>query len=232
MLYHTLSMCGTVLDLFSCEINAIVAMSDVNATMDALPYIDNDLDLPGMRDAVMDLIEQEKSVMPFDEEKYLGHVKDIFFSAFQDQPLIQAEHNRIMAAEPFAAFDTARYNMPAPSAKQVKSQEAWQESVANARAQLQHQMTRIENLELLTSYGGQKWTRYVDQLEKLKAQVESEVTVAQEELEHLNWQRQQEQSQAGQELYQLELQWGELVMKNYQLETACAQLEAQASTAQ
>ena len=39
-----------------------------------------------------------------------------------------------------------------------------------------------------------------------------------EGLEHLNWQRQQEQSKAGQELYQLELQWGELVMKNYQLE--------------
>jgi hypothetical protein len=40
-------------------------------------------------------------------------------------------------------------------------------------------MRRIENLELLTEYGGQKWTRYVDQLEKLKAQVEGEVTTAQ-----------------------------------------------------
>ena len=69
--------------------------------MDALPYIDNDLDLPGMREAVdhccrtfvalpspctvqvMDLIEQEKATLPFDEDKYLGHLKDVFFTAFQ-----------------------------------------------------------------------------------------------------------------------------------------------------
>eukprot|EP00730_Choanoeca_flexa_P015201 TRINITY_DN6921_c0_g1_i2.p1 TRINITY_DN6921_c0_g1~~TRINITY_DN6921_c0_g1_i2.p1 ORF type:complete len:175 (+),score=22.70 TRINITY_DN6921_c0_g1_i2:329-853(+) len=111
-----------------------------------------------------------------------------------------------------------RYNMPAPSANRVKSLDAWKESISNARAQLQHQMTRIENLELMTNYGGQKWTRYVDQLEKLKAQVEVEVTQAREALEQLNWERQQEQTKAGQELYELELQWGELIMKNYQLE--------------
>eukprot|EP00730_Choanoeca_flexa_P015202 TRINITY_DN6921_c0_g1_i3.p1 TRINITY_DN6921_c0_g1~~TRINITY_DN6921_c0_g1_i3.p1 ORF type:complete len:213 (+),score=43.79 TRINITY_DN6921_c0_g1_i3:66-704(+) len=193
-------------------------MAEDTATMDALPYIDNDLDLPGMREAVADLIEEEKATLPFDEEKYTGHLKDVFFTAFQDQPLVQAEHQRIMAQEPFPAFDAVRYNMPAPSANRVKSLDAWKESISNARAQLQHQMTRIENLELMTNYGGQKWTRYVDQLEKLKAQVEVEVTQAREALEQLNWERQQEQTKAGQELYELELQWGELIMKNYQLE--------------
>jgi hypothetical protein len=31
----------------------------------------------------MDLIEQEKATLPFDEDKYLAHLKDIFFTAFQ-----------------------------------------------------------------------------------------------------------------------------------------------------
>lgn len=37
-------------------------------------------------------------------------------------------------------------------------------------------------------------------------------------LDELNWQRQQEQTDAGKDLAELEYQWGELVVKNYELE--------------
>lgn len=83
------------------------------------------------------------------------------------------------------------YDMPQPSANERSDLAAWQACVANAQAQLEHQHNRycafslslavalvsafivlvppprlfsIANLELLTSYGGQSWTRHLQEL--------------------------------------------------------------------
>lgn len=48
-------------------------------------------------------------------------------------------------------------------------------------------------------------------------------------MEDINWQRQNEQQAAGQELYQLELRWGELVASNYQLNAICSATEVSKS---
>lgn len=39
-------------------------------------------------------------------------------------------------------------------------------------------------------------------------------------IENLNWERQQEQQEVGKDLYALELRWGELISKNFELEVS------------
>lgn len=50
-----------------------------------------------------------------------------------------------------------RYELPAPSSGQKNDITAWQESVNNSMAQLEHQAVRIENLELMAQYGTNAW---------------------------------------------------------------------------
>lgn len=51
----------------------------------------------------------------------------------------------------------SRYELPAPSSGQKNDITAWQDSVNNSMAQLEHQAVRIENLDLMAQYGTNAW---------------------------------------------------------------------------
>ena len=64
-----------------------------------------------------------------------------------------------------------RYELPTPPAGKMTDIQAWNECVDNSMAQLEHQRTRILNLELMLEYGGESWKVYnevlVDMLNKV-----------------------------------------------------------------
>lgn len=97
-------------------------------------------------------------------------------------------------------FACAGYELPGPPKNLVNDPEAWKASVDNARAQLQHQINRIDNLELMVQYGGQAWMKHNENLASLQKAAERQLDDVRQQIEALNWQRQNEQVQAGEEL--------------------------------
>ncbi|XP_072108056.1 pre-mRNA-splicing factor SPF27 isoform X2 [Mobula birostris] len=110
------------------------------------------------------------------------------------------EFERLAARQPMELLSMKRYELPAPSSGQKNDITAWQESVNNSMAQLEHQAVRIENLELMSQHGSNAWKVYNDNLVQM---IES----AQKELQRLSWVA--------------------LVSKNYEIERAIVQLEGE-----
>lgn len=75
-------------------------------------------------------------------------------------------------------------------------------------------------------FGGQAWIRHNEDLASLQAAAQRQLDRVRQQIEALNWQRQNEQVAAGEELQALEVRWGELISKNYEIGAAVAALEA------
>ena len=58
-----------------------------------------------------------------------------------------------------------RYELPPPPPGKMTDLQAWTECVENSEAQLEHQRTRIMNLDLMLDYGGESWKQYNDVLQ-------------------------------------------------------------------
>ncbi len=54
--------------------------------------------------------------------------------------MLQAELERVSNHRLLPPLDTTRYQLPAPT--ELENEEAWQEALKNARAQLEHQKMR------------------------------------------------------------------------------------------
>jgi pre-mRNA-splicing factor SPF27 len=104
---------------------------------------------------------------------------------------------------------------------------AWKSAVDNAHAQVEHQRNRARNLELMSMYGTQAWKMRGGQLENVEKAAQAQFQALQEAIQEVNWDRKTEQERHGEELHTLETQWGALVSKNFEIERACAELEAQ-----
>jgi len=86
---------------------------------------------------------------------------------------------------------------------------------------------RIENLELLSQYGSAAWKVHNETLTRILAQQQKKLMDIKKEIQEINWKRKTEQTKAGGELQHLEQSWVGLVSKNYEIERACAELEAE-----
>eukprot|EP01147_Barroeca_monosierra_P003948 gene3948-6411_t len=191
----------------------------------ALPYID-DID-EATREKVNEMIadEMEKMDKP-SMSKYLKHLplpKAINLARTSMVKLHVEEMEKGQYTPPL--FDAFRYDLPTPAQTARNDLTAWRASVKNGYAQLEHQKNRIDNLELMMQFGGQKWMQHLEQLKTIKETIQRRLDATSREIEDINWQRQTEQQALGQELFQLEVKWVELVSSNYQLETLCDQLE-------
>ena len=103
---------------------------------------------------------------------------------------------------------------------------AWNECVDNSLAQLEHQRTRIVNLELMQDYGSDAWKSYNETLQKLVNLLQDKLKDLKKDIQEVNWSRKNKQTQVGEKLKHLESQWVGLVSKNYEIEQAIVQLEA------
>ncbi|XP_032898216.1 pre-mRNA-splicing factor SPF27 isoform X3 [Amblyraja radiata] len=169
-----------------------------DVVVDALPYFDQGYDAPGVREAAAALVEEEtRRYRP--TKNYLSYLPTPDYSAFETE-IMRNEFERLAARQPMELLSMKRYELPAPSSGQKNDITAWQESVNNSMAQLEHQAVRIENLELMSQHGSNAWKVYNDNLVQM-------IENAQKELQKLSWVA--------------------LVSKNYEIERAIVQLEGE-----
>ena len=70
---------------------------------------------------------------------------------------MKAEFDRVASRQPMDTLSMKRYELPTPPAGKMTDVAAWNECVDNSMAQLEHQRTRITNLELMSEYGTESW---------------------------------------------------------------------------
>ncbi|KAL5240292.1 hypothetical protein ACI65C_007702 [Semiaphis heraclei] len=193
--------------------------------VDALPYIDQGYDEPGIREAAISMVEDEKRrYRP--SKNYLEHLPQLNISAFETE-MMRTEFDRLQQRLPMETMSMKRYELPPPPAGKLTDMSAWNECLENSMAQLEHQATRITNLELMTDYGTEAWKSYLEVLVKCVAAAQTQVAKLKKQIQEVNFQRKNVQMQVGEKLRDLEANWVGLVSKNYEIELACAHLEKQ-----
>lgn len=128
---------------------------------------------------------------------------------------------------PLPPPDAARYQLDPPTGRAAADPAAWRAALDSAKAQLEHQGARIQNLELLLKYGANAWLASNKALEAAVAGQARELQGLSSQVDGVNKTRKLQQQAAGSELAVLEGQWRQLVAKNAMLEATCAELEAQ-----
>lgn len=195
--------------------------------VDALPYIDQGYDDPGVRDAVFSMVEEEtRRYRP--TKNYLEHLPSLNLHGFETE-VIRTEFERLQARLPMEVLSMKRYELPQPVAGKMTDLAAWTECVENSMAQLEHQATRICNLELMNIYGCEMWKSCNSVLTQMVNQTQKQLQDLRKKIMEVNWQRKNSQNTAGEKLRDLESSWVGLVSKNYEIERACADLEKELS---
>jgi pre-mRNA-splicing factor SPF27 len=196
-----------------------------NALVDALPYIDSEYDEPGMREMVMALIEDEKKrYRP--TKNYLEHMKPLELHRFETE-MMKKEIERLSQRLPMETLSMKRYELPPPPTGKLTDIQAWSECVDNSYAQLEHQATRITNLEEMAEYGTEQWKLYLENVVRMVRVAQKEMKDVKRDIQEINWSRKSSQTNAGEQLKLLETSWVSLVSKNYEIAHACTGLEAE-----
>lgn len=192
---------------------------------DALPYVDQGFDEPGVRDIVNDLIEEEtKRYKP--TKNYLEFLPTPNYTAFETQTM-KTEFERISTRQPMELLSMKRYELPQPSANQKTDLNAWTECLHNSMAQLEHQAERVVNLELLSQYGADSWRDHCAVLQSMFEAQQRAHSELRRRIQETNWDRKSAQKKAGEELQHLEENWIGLVSKNYEIERAIVETEGE-----
>lgn len=157
-------------------------------------------------------------------KNYLEHLGSIDVPPFETA-LLKNELERIQNRIPMEGLAMKRYELPPPPPGKLSEVGAWNDSVTNSMAQLEHQAVRAINLELMMEYGCEAWKSNLEVLTSLQAKAQAQLQGLRKEIQEINWQRKSKQMQAGDKLRALEAHWVLLVSKNYEIEQACAKLE-------
>ncbi len=81
---------------------------------------------------------------------------------------------------------------------------SWLECVENSCAQLEHQASRIVNLELMCEYGPSSWRIYNQTLKTMFESAEKQIEELRKHIQNVNLTRKSEQTITGQKLISLE----------------------------
>jgi pre-mRNA-splicing factor SPF27 len=136
---------------------------------------------------------------------------------------------RAASGAPLPPPDASRYRLDAPSGAAASDPAAWAAAVANAKAQLEHQALRVQNLELLAKHGANAWLAHNRGVEAALAGARAQLAQLDAAAEELHKTRKVQQTAAGAELAKLARQWDAAVRKNADIEAACDALEAEAA---
>lgn len=198
-------------------------MTTTEVLVDALPYFDQGYDDAGVRETSLAMVEEEcRRYRP--TKNYLEHLPPINISAFETE-LMANEFERIQNRMTMEPLSMKRYELPPPPPSKISELSAWQHSIENSMAQLEHQAVRVMNLELMLDYGCETWKVYLEVITSMLAKAQARLQEIKKEIQDVNWQRKSKQTQAGEKLRSLEAQWVMLVSKNYEIEQACVKLE-------
>ncbi|KAG1052861.1 hypothetical protein G6F43_005027 [Rhizopus delemar] len=193
--------------------------SDVD--IDALPYVDRELDNENVKAEVERMIEQEMRRMKKMERSELPTTINLF----EDNESLKQEFDRVQQKKILNALDTERYELKGPSDED--DVEAWKAAVNNTKSQLESQAGSMFNLELLSKYGANAWRVHNYQLETYLEYIKNNTERVRNQILNINKERKMEQTQAAETLASLENKWSDLISQNLQVEIACAALEAE-----
>ena len=191
--------------------------------VDALPYIDHGYEEPGVREAALAMVEDEtRRYRP--TKNYLDHLPPLNLNSFETD-LMKTEFERLSNRQAMDTLSMKRYELPTPPPGKMTDVQAWSECVDNSEAQLEHQRTRIMNLDLMLDYGGESWKVYNEVLQDMLNKTQSQLADVKKNIQEINWSRKNQQTQVGERLKQLEGNWVGLVSKNYEIEQAVINME-------
>ncbi|KAI8645873.1 Pre-mRNA-splicing factor SPF27 [Parasitella parasitica] len=199
--------------------SAIEGASRPDVDIDALPYIDHEIDDAETKATVERLIEQEMRRMKRKERSDLPLSIDLF----ENDEILKQEIERIKRKEQLNALDTKRYELQGP--EDENNLEGWKAAVNNTKSQLESQAGSMFNLELLQKYGANAWRVHNFQLEKDLADIRKNTENVRNQILEINRERKNDQTQAAASLASLENKWSDLITQNLQVEIACAALE-------
>ncbi|KAL6756456.1 Pre-mRNA-splicing factor SPF27 [Haematococcus lacustris] len=193
--------------------------------IDALPYIDGLT--PEFKQQVDALIDDEMKRSIKRPSDYLRELPPVPAPSFAGSSVLCNEYERVKSGQPMAAIDTSRFRLDPPAASKRNDLAAWKAALDNAHSQLEHQYTRILNLELVLKYGDKTWRAQNQLNEVTLKQVEVEAAALAKAKNDLNQARKLAQTLAGQELSRAHTEYYSLVRKNFEIERACQVLEEQ-----
>mmetsp|Transcript_22522 Transcript_22522/g.31366 ORF Transcript_22522/g.31366 Transcript_22522/m.31366 type:complete len:229 (+) Transcript_22522:69-755(+) len=201
--------------------------------LDSLPYVDESVNDDATESQVKRLIQQE--MRSFQPPQYLSKYSNVSTNLFHNHPLLQSEMDRIakkieqeergFPADNSHRIDQTRYQLQPPPLNQKSDVQAWEKALNNAQAQLEHQYLRIENLELLQTYGANSWIQFNSFLDNTLKRLNTDLDETKKQLETVNLQRKNEQGACGTVIRNLESKRSELIHKNLQIEAACESLD-------
>ena len=142
-----------------------------------------------------------------------------------ETPLMKTELDRVGSRMPMDTLSMKRCELPTPPVGKMTDVAAWNECVDNSLAQLEHQRTRIANLELMQEFGNEAWKSSNEVLQDLVNRLQKQLKDLKKEIQEVNWSRKNKQTQVGDKLRNLETQWVGLVSKNYEIEQAIVSME-------
>ncbi len=97
-----------------------------------------------------------------------------------------------------------RYELPPPPPNKLGDTNAWYECVENSYAQLEHQASRIINLEIMQDYGSNAWRIFNQTLKTMFEEAEDQLETISKNIQAINLNRKTEQIMAGEKLRSLE----------------------------
>merc|ERR1711864_49529 len=157
-------------------------------------------------------------------KNYLDHLPSLNLASFETE-LMKTEFDRLASRQPMDTLSMKRYELPTPPAGKMTDIAAWTECVDNSMAQLEHQRTRILNLDLMLDYGAESWKQYNEVLQEMLNRVQNQLGEVKKRIQEVNWSRKNQQTLVGDRLKQLETNWVGLVSKNYEIEQAVLNME-------
>lgn len=120
-----------------------------HALLDALGYVDAELEAPAARAAVQQLIRAEMAAFAPPPGGYLDFLPE-YAPTFAGHPRLQSEYKRVAAGVALDAIDLQRYAARAPAGKNARDAAAWEAALKQMKVQVEHQSNRCGSCGVVT----------------------------------------------------------------------------------